>query len=131
MITIPTSLILGAGSSMDYGFPSGSMLKWKIINLLAEPKGEILETIADLGSDIQSATALSRELRFSAEGSIDAFLEHRPEFLLIGKIAIALVLCPYEHEEALFGIIFCATASAGFPYLFWRDVNRYVSNDRS
>ncbi|HKP03621.1 MAG TPA: hypothetical protein VJU77_09715 [Chthoniobacterales bacterium] len=40
----------------------------------------------------------------SGQSSIDAFLEHRPEFFEVGKLAIAYCLIPYESEEALFGI---------------------------
>ena len=37
MIAIPTCLILGAGASMPYGFPSGEELKWQIIDEAVTP----------------------------------------------------------------------------------------------
>jgi hypothetical protein len=40
--------------------------------------------------------------RKSGHSSVDAFLEHRPEFVDVGKLAIAYCLIPYEAEEALF-----------------------------
>ena len=41
------------------------------------------------------------QLRASAQPSVDAFLEHRKEFLDLGKCAIAAALIPYEQEDRL------------------------------
>jgi hypothetical protein len=40
---------------------------------------------------------------FSGKNSVDAFLEHRPDFMEIGKAAIAAVLIPFEQKVQLFG----------------------------
>jgi hypothetical protein len=40
--------------------------------------------------------------RKSGQSSVDAFLEHRSEFIEVGKLAIAYCLIPYESEDALF-----------------------------
>jgi len=45
-----------------------------------------------------------RELTYSGRSSVDAFLEHRPEFLEVGKLTIALALMPFEEEHRLFEI---------------------------
>ena len=38
----------------------------------------------------------------SGQPSVDAFLERRPEFLDVGKLAIAFCLMPFEREEKLY-----------------------------
>jgi hypothetical protein len=47
--------------------------------------------------------ALKSELYLSQKPSIDAFLEHRPEFLNAGKIGIALSLLSKENPDAFNG----------------------------
>ena len=46
MIPEPTVLILGAGASMNYGFPSGLQLKAKICKAIQEQE-EIFEDLAE------------------------------------------------------------------------------------
>jgi len=41
-------------------------------------------------------------LFYSGRQSIDTFLEHNPQFLKVGKMAIASVLVPLEYEQTLF-----------------------------
>jgi hypothetical protein len=43
-----------------------------------------------------------KALSFSGMSSVDAFLEHRREFIEVGKVAIAQALIPCEVEENLF-----------------------------
>jgi hypothetical protein len=38
----------------------------------------------------------------SGQPSVDAFLERRPEFLGVGKLAIAYCLIPFEDEAKLY-----------------------------
>src|SRR6267378_303056 len=77
MIEKRTVLILGAGASMPYGFPSGSGLRRHIIEYLDE-------------------------LLSADTTSIDVFLERRTEFVEIGKAAIAATLIPLESTRNLF-----------------------------
>jgi len=102
MIKENTVLILGAGASMPFGFPSGKQLvrlicdmldtlnspAWVMMNKLGHPQHQVKKFV----------TALSR----SGQTSIDAFLEHRPEFVIIGKQMIAIALLPYERTDAIF-----------------------------
>jgi len=39
----------------------------------------------------------------SGLNSVDAFLERRPEYMSIGKLAMAFVLIGYENHDRLFG----------------------------
>jgi hypothetical protein len=98
MITAPTVLVLGAGASMPFNFPSGAKLLQDIINLL--PTDRMRQHVP--ASNPTDLMAFQKALSHSGVSSIDAFLEHRPEFIEVGKIAIALCLMPCEKDEALF-----------------------------
>jgi hypothetical protein len=103
MITKPTVLILGAGASMPYGFPSGQDLLGIIHNCL-EPNspGNWITTIKELGITEDCIRTFRYDLYHSGRSSVDAFLEHRPEFLEIGRLVIMLSLIPCEQEHLLF-----------------------------
>jgi hypothetical protein len=103
MISKKTVLILGAGASMPYGFPSGRDLKQVILRHLDPSTGSKLPaTLNRLGISAWTIKDFYKNLAYSGRPSVDAFLEHRPEFLKIGKLAITLCLIPYEKEETLF-----------------------------
>ena len=111
MITVPTTLVLGAGASMPYGFPSGARLREK----LCDP-GSLLS----LHSKFPEADVriFCNEFLHSGMKSIDAFLSRRgsqslypphsvpsrgePTFGDIGKAAIAAILINCERHESLF-----------------------------
>lgn len=96
MINIPTVLILGAGASNPFGFPSGyELLKIIVSNTLRD-------WLIGHGYMPQEIDAFQTALKKSGRQSVDAFLEHRSEFLNIGKTAIALTLIPHENEAQLF-----------------------------
>jgi hypothetical protein len=62
-----------------------------------------------------AARAFLSALRFSGKGSVDAFLEHRPDLIEIGKYAIALALLRFEVPNAVF-----APQQSWYEYLFNR-----------
>ena len=94
MITTPTVFVLGAGASKPYGLPLGGELVGKITSLGKKwAKG--------LGLDGDHYDSFKSELLMSHQPSIDAFLEHRPEFIEIGKLAIADVLLRSENSGYL------------------------------
>lgn len=109
MITRPTVLILGAGASSAYDFPIGNGLVSKIIsNLRPLSKNETRGSndwvpflINEFGLTEQEIYDFQEYLKYSRI-SIDLFLEYRPEFLRIGKLAIALGLISSELESKLF-----------------------------
>lgn len=95
--------ILGAGASMPYGFPSGEELVGKIIKELSEPTlNQPKRILCELDFSEYDIQLFQSQLRLSQRSSIDAFLEYRPEFLKIGKAAIATILIPYEKENELY-----------------------------
>jgi hypothetical protein len=102
MITRKVVLILGAGASMPFGFPSGSGLMTQIISRLSVMKDQMRLLIREAGFKPEEIDDFRDALKKSGKRSVDAFLEHRTEFLAIGKIATACILLPYEREESIF-----------------------------
>ena len=93
MIEDPTVLILGAGASMPFGFPSGVMLKNEIYAILRDKRNMALN---QLTNPTVVRNFMERLTYFSE--SIDTFLEHEKnkDNIELGKMAIAATLLPYE-----------------------------------
>jgi len=103
MIEQPIVLILGAGASIPYGFPSGGKLKQVILEALDPNKGTRFPSILNqLGVKSKIIKDYYHDLYFSGCSSVDAFLEHRPEFVEVGKLSIAISLIPFEKDNFLF-----------------------------
>jgi hypothetical protein len=49
VITQPTVLVLGAGASADYGYPTGQELKNQVIELLDSLPSDHIRTLIQLG----------------------------------------------------------------------------------
>jgi hypothetical protein len=97
MIKTKTVLVLGAGASVPYGLPSGLALKDKIcVQLDALP-----DTLMNQSTDPTILQEFRETLADAGRTSVDAFLETRPEFAEIGRLAIALVLLPCERTDTL------------------------------
>jgi hypothetical protein len=88
-------LVLGAGASIPYGFPSGSDLYERVLKSLEKPT--FLDVLAELGHDRNAAREFREGLVMSGVRSVDAFLEHREEFVDLGKLCIARGVM--MHEE--------------------------------
>ncbi len=132
MITIPTVLVLGAGASKPFGFPLGAELKNEVCELLSDKVGRLNEfkkVAACILPDLASRAAVLREaLAFSGLASVDSFLEHRVEFLDIGKAAIAYTLIKYEGE----GRLFPSRERDWYRYLFqriWTNFDDFGENE--
>lgn len=91
-----TVMILGAGASIPYGFPSGAALRKQVIEA-----GGNRAIDQHTGSERPEIEKFCAELQKSQQRSVDAFLEHRPEFLSVGKKMIAWCLIQCEKESAL------------------------------
>lgn len=100
MITEPTVLILGAGASKPYGFPTGMELKKMVLDEICQTRNNDL--FEELGFSIKDRQLFSDALRRSGKASVDAFLEHRREYLELGKAAISRCLIPCEDELTLY-----------------------------
>lgn len=104
MITRPTVFVLGAGASYGFGYPLGKNLVEIILKNFdpVNPKNTI-ELFKGLGFSEEEIASFRNELKFSASPSIDTFLEPRKEDeRILGKLAIANALIPFENEEPLF-----------------------------
>ena len=125
MVTKPTAFVLGAGVSMPYGFPSGSRLVKEICGATGIPfeddqpglltKGEITKVFHNAFGE-RKTEEFGKALNLSQKYSIDAFLERRPEFIDIGKWAIALFILRQEISANLFS--FDTQDNGCYRYLF-------------
>lgn len=99
MFTRQTVFILGAGCSMPYGFPSGEELMHELVGkTLSKPTPEIFN---HAGFKNEEVVQFGHDLDQSDPPSIDAFLRYRPNFLEIGKLAIAMHLAGLEVDDSL------------------------------
>lgn len=85
---------------MPFGFPSGSELVEQICNASSDHRRS--EIAAASGKSCDHFVDFVAALQESARPSVDAFLEHRTEFLDIGKAAIAYYLIKREIRKVLF-----------------------------
>lgn len=117
MITKKTTLVLGAGASQPFGFPTGRGLLDEVVRGLEEEGGSVMQRygLIDSGFESSEIEEFRYELSRSGRQSVDAFLEHRPEFLDVGKAAIATFLKPAEQEWELFDP---AVKGNWYEYLF-------------
>jgi hypothetical protein len=114
VLTTPTVFVLGAGASADYGFPLGKELCNSVIDHfdrlltiggdgqmvgVGDPFFEALRK--ELQISEEELRRFTTELLYSAQPSVDSFLEYRPEFMDIGKAAMAALLISQEHETKL------------------------------
>jgi hypothetical protein len=99
MIKRRTAFILGAGASYPYGFPTGEGLVDEIIRLTQETP--LNKTFFAYDCAPEEVHCFGHDLANSNASSVDSFLEHRRDFLKIGKLAIALALRPKERDQPL------------------------------
>jgi hypothetical protein len=101
MLKRKTVFVLGAGASVPFGFPTGAELSREIVE--RSNTGEyVYNTLKGTGFGDQQIERFRQSFFGSGRNSIDAFLEHRPDHLEIGKAAIAATLIPYERHERVF-----------------------------
>jgi hypothetical protein len=100
MISKPTVLILGAGASVDYKFPTGRELLHKIWMGAREGSPLYKFLIKETENGQKEVKRFADALLGSAAPSVDLFLEQRKDFEQIGKIAIAVTLIPFETYES-------------------------------
>ena len=139
MIEKNTLLILGAGASMDYGFPSGKRLIQDIINLLhgnfyhfSTSQKKIcvalalqryyqnkLETANVLGYYFEKVEKFINALLHASPASIDDFIDKNREegFDIIGKICIVLCISSYEKTGEPFFIQSVETSPGHHYYI--------------
>lgn len=94
------TLVLGAGASHAMGYPVGSGLRSKLLNLgIIDRQPFAIQT--GLSYEDSLLHLFIDSFRRSQMASIDAFLARRPEFSEIGKRSIAALLLETEDEKKL------------------------------
>ena len=101
MIDKQTTLILGAGASAPFGFPTGYELLRRVIDWADVNPGQTNPSLFP-EFDKTQINEFREALEKSSKKSVDSFLEHRPEFITIGKRAMAMALIQCEHQPHLF-----------------------------
>lgn len=97
MIDKKTVFIIGAGSNILYGFPSGRKLRNNIIYNFQSDIGNLRKILPS--GYYSSAKAFVNEFKESNIQSIDKFITLRPEFNEIGKFAIAIEILKSEKDS--------------------------------
>jgi hypothetical protein len=151
MIAEPTVLVLGAGASMPFGFPSGAGLKSKIVSL-QDGDSELMRWLLASGFSRREIVGFAETLGMSLFTSVDRFLEFtHGEFRKIGCAAIATdilltsqqlatrrdhdwmriafdKLAP-EMEEQLYGdrlVVVTYNYDCSFEFLLWRGLKSAI-----
>lgn len=101
MISKSTVLVLGAGASKPYYFPTGRELFERVVKGISSSDGRLSRQLQVCGCGEEEIDSFCHELERTQQPSVDAFLEHRQEFLEIGKLAIAAELVLKEQEKIL------------------------------
>ncbi len=102
MVDIETVLVLGAGASKAFGFPTGEELVKRICLLLSQEQYfDIYYQTAGQYSP-EMAEQFPNVLKRANPLSVDAWLEHNPKYIEVGKVAIVIALLGYEKESDLY-----------------------------
>jgi hypothetical protein len=102
MLDIRTVIVLGAGASAPYEFPTGFELSVLMLNSL-RPGEATYNNLRDMAGMIQGDIVRFRDaFHHSGKNSVDAFLEHRTDLIPIGKFATAHILIGRENPAKLF-----------------------------
>jgi len=126
MITKKTVLVLGAGASMPFGFPSGREIVEHICQKLTPHTDQpvrrkyppTFSVLLNCNFTSTQITNFKDALSRSGQTSVDAFLEHRTKFIDVGKSAIAAVLLPFERTDLLFKEMRTKRINNWYEYLF-------------
>ena len=158
MTTEPVVLILGAGASMPFGFPSGSDLKKEIVSL-QDSDSELRRCLIAANSPQDDIVEFAKALGSSPFSSVDRCLEYgsifRPKDREIGCAAIAAALLiksgnlPARRDFDWIEILFNALAprfeetgkgaltvvtynyDCSFEYLFYRGLQTSIERKRA
>ena len=100
MIRKRTVLVLGAGASKPYGFPTGAELASEIL-LETSHEGPLFRELQGLGCESDEIRSFFNAFLDSTHFSLDAFVQQRIEFRHIAKLLIANRLAQHEDDEEL------------------------------
>lgn len=118
------TLVLGAGASLQFGFPLGRGHIFQMWQDLRS-SGPIQDVLRKLGNDQDLLNDFSTALKSSSQPSIDSFLESRPSFQNLGKQVIAATLIPLENPLELVRNPTQSWYEFIFGKLFTKDVKEF------
>ncbi|MDB6157769.1 MAG: hypothetical protein JWO04_1475 [Gammaproteobacteria bacterium] len=98
LITVPTTLVLGAGASKPYGYPLGE----ELVAGIAQNKFELVNNLLQLNFEGDVIEEFRRSLIESGLGSIDAYLGRVSRHGKVGKSALAHQMLHYDSGAANF-----------------------------
>jgi hypothetical protein len=106
VIDISTLLIIGAGASKPYGYPTGAELRAEIVTNFYNRLEELLQNDQTIVSHekkrhLREAGAFVDAFKKSSIESIDKFLALNPFYSYYGKIAITLCILDKEKSSEL------------------------------
>lgn len=101
MVEVETVLVLGAGASYDFGFPTGEVLLGQICDMLRDPQSDKRRVLYELAEHPDIVDRFYNGLSQADQPSVDAWLEHNREFIDVGRWAIAMVLLQAERGSNL------------------------------
>lgn len=102
MITKPTVLVLGAGASQPYRYPTGKELIQNIISNIEVNSSLVHRLLVFSGYNYTDLRTFKTFLSRSSQPSIDAFLERHQAFVDVGKLAITAALSEKENIDYLY-----------------------------
>ena len=132
MISVPTTLILGAGASIASGYPTGAELIDKIIGLLnlyvPDQNNEPIQLL-ELCDKTKHPRCLSEhvmlyelcaKIKRGRIRNIDSFLRDNPELETLGRKVITYLIRSYEYKHHQHGDIFpeFRDSKPWYPILF-------------
>lgn len=120
MIQKKTVLVLGAGASVPFGFPCGKQLVKKICTNVLKREGRCFKILENHGFEDDDIIRFRDCLARSGQISVDAFLQHRTDFIDVGKEAIAAALLPHELTNMLFDVPMVKSIPNWYELLFER-----------
>lgn len=101
MIDRRTVFVLGAGASVPFGFPSGRQLLIELADVCMGRGRPAYNLPLQAGFSSEDLVGFATALLESNLPSVDLFLERRPEFMSLGKLALAAHLAPCEDPAQL------------------------------
>jgi hypothetical protein len=102
MIRKPTVLVLGAGASVPYGFPTGSKLAYQVYGEIQRHDSELNTLLGECGHSYEHVKRHMAEFEASDSLSLDEFANTRPDLREFVKAAIVCQLCRQENPNRLF-----------------------------
>ncbi len=103
MVGKETVLVLGAGASKAFGFPTGEELVEEIYSMVDRDRGGYRELFWEVINKYYSGRLdnFDKVLKDANPLSIDSWLEHNPYYIEVGKVAIAIALLYREMHSNL------------------------------